>query len=257
MHSASHVLLVFVLSLGLRPAFAAPAEDLASPDPAVAAAAVQALAQTRSPANLDLLLDALSTGLHPQVATAAISAIAAYGEPRTFDALALHCRHRHNDVRRAAVAAVAQSRDKRADDVLLEALEDFAPEVRAEALAAVTRRKIRAAIPALLTLLERNDAGAAEALAAVGDAETARQIAERIGRIPDRALAQALGGLLRRKDFGPNEVRLDVVKTIGKLPGAVALPELELYLAKVPEEHKRPAGREARNLVETRKEKQP
>ncbi len=109
------------------------------------------------------------------------------------------------------------------------ALGDPDPGVRAAAGAALAAHHDARAVAPLLVLLRRGDAVAVAPLAALASAETARQLAELAGQVPDALLAQTLGALLLRRDLGPDTVSTSLVRALGSLPGADALAALKAY----------------------------
>ena len=84
-------------------------------------------------------------------------------------------------------------------------------------------------MPALLRLIEAGDLHASRAFGAMGDAEDARKLAERVGSLPDGPLATALGAMLLRKEFGPDGARVQIVRTIAKLRTPVLRNVLNEY----------------------------
>ena len=114
--------------------------------------------------------------------------------------------------------------------LLIAALSDSSAEVRAVAAEALGERRERSAEPALIKLLLRKDSAAPAALCKIGGADTARALSEMIGNVPDSFITETLGLLLLRADFGPDPLRLEVVKTLGKLPGSQPIDILSDYL---------------------------
>jgi HEAT repeat protein len=114
--------------------------------------------------------------------------------------------------------------------LLIAALSDSSSEVRAVAAEALGERRERSAEPALIKLLLRKDSAAPAALGKIGGADTARALSEMIGNVPDSFITETLGLLLLRSDFGPDPLRLEVVKTLGKLPGGQPIDILSDYL---------------------------
>lgn len=114
--------------------------------------------------------------------------------------------------------------------LLIAALSDSSAEVRAVAAEALGERRERSAEPALIKLLLRKDSAAPAALGKIGGADTARALSEMIGNVPDSFITETLGLLLLRADFGPDPLRLEVVKTLGKLPGSQPIDILSDYL---------------------------
>ena len=131
-------------------------------------------------------------------------------------------------------------------------LSDDDAKVRAAAAAAAASGKVKSAGPALLALMAKNDAPAAKALAALADVELARVIGEQLGTVPDALLAECLGAILVRADFGPDSARLEVVRALGKIAGADATSALADYVSATPEKPPRQSRREAESLVESR-----
>lgn len=224
-------------------AFAALVADLrrsGSPSEEQAAAtAAQKLGGLASPAANEVLLGELSTGLPPKVAMAALDALAAQKtaavEAQLLPVLSLYAHHRNADLRGRAVTAVAAlpvspAASATVVPLLIGALGDASSEVRAVAAQALGGRHEKSAEPALIKLLLRKDPAAPAALGQVGGADTARALSEMIGNVPDRMILETLGELLKRPDFGPEQVRVQVVKTIGKMPGSQTLDILTDYV---------------------------
>jgi len=103
----------------------------------------------------------------------------------------------------------------------------------------------------LLALVKHNDAGAAGPLGALATPDLIPQLAELQGGIDDAVLATALGEYIKRDDVA-DKLRLEVVRTIGKLSGAVATTALVEYIAAVPSKDDRPSRREAQKLLDER-----
>jgi len=233
-------------------ATAASAKALIGADVDAAAKAAVALGKDRSPAGLDALLDALAVGLHPQVAAAALDALAARKSALALDTLVAYREHRNPKVRASAVAALAAIDDKRADKYILAALHDGHVSVRAAAAAAVAARKIRGGVEPLLALLVKGDEATAPALAALADPKLAMDVAEMIGKAPDALVARCLGGMLARPDFKPDTARVEVVRALGRIDSQEALEQLTTYVSSVPKNPPRQSRKEAEQLVETK-----
>jgi len=124
--------------------------------------------------------------------------------------------------------------------------------VRAKAARDLGELNDRRAERPLFKMLRRGDAAAAGPLGTVGGVETAKQLAELIGELPDRVLATALGTIVKRKDFGPDPLRKELVKTLCKIPGADATAALVEYIASVPEKEIRLSKKEAEKCLEAR-----
>lgn len=250
-------------------------------DEQAAAAAAQKLGALASPAANEVLLGELSTGLSPKVAMAALDALAAQkvaaADVQLLPVLSLYARHRNLELRRRAVTAVAALPESPASagtvvPLLVGALGDASSEVRAVAAQALGARHEKSAEPALIKLLLRKDPAAPAALGQVGGPDTARALSEMIGNVPDRMILETLGELLKRPDFGPEQVRVQVVKTIGKMPGSQTLDILTDYVKQTapaaaqaaggkpaakagkdaPKEGPRPSRIEAQKIIEQR-----
>lgn len=232
----------------------------------VAMAAARKLAALQTPAATDALLDALTLGVTPKVAGAVLDALATSARSgETLQVLALYAHHRSPDLRKRAVQALAAliappaaappaaaapgkpplkaakptaaptepaaaSVAPQVVPLLIAALSDSSSEVRAVAAEALGERRERRAEPALIKLLLRKDSAAPAALGKIGGADTARALSEMIGNVPDSFITETLGLLLLRPDFGPDPLRLEVVKTLGKLPGGQPIDILGDYL---------------------------
>jgi HEAT repeat protein len=228
------------------------AKALVGADVDAAAKAAAVLGKDRSQTGLDALLDALALGLHPQVAVAALDALAARKKPAALDTLVAYREHRSPKVRASAVAALAAIDDRRAEKHILAALRDGHVSVRAAGAAAVAQRKLKAGIEPLMLLLARGDEATVPALAALGDPELAKQVAETIGKAPDAVVARCLGGMLARPDFKPEAARVEVVRALGRIEGEEAFEQLTRYVSSVPKNPPRQSRKEAEQLIQRR-----
>lgn len=136
--------------------------------------------------------------------------------------------------------------------LLIAALSDSNADVRQVAAQALGDHREKSAEPYLIKLLLRKDASAPVALGQIGGPDTARALAEMIGNVPDGMILETLGELLKRPDFGPENVRVQVVKTIGKMPGAVTLDILGDYVKETAKDKARPSRAEAQKIIEQR-----
>lgn len=220
--------------------------ELGSQDPAVARAAAVELGRTRK---VEPLLDALALGLAPDVAAAALDALAPLRARAALDVLLGYARHRAPELRARAVVALTALDDKRARAAALAALGDLDPEVRGAAGRALAGRHEKAALPPLLALVKRGDPAAAEPLAALADAGVAREVAELTGRVPDTVLARALGAMLSRSDLGPDALYLSVVRALGAIPGQDSSAALETFTQTG---KTRASAKEARAILDAR-----
>jgi len=230
----------------------AAAAALVGRDLDAAARAAASLGEAVDPAAHEALLDALATGLHPKVAAVALAALAA--RPAAGDAavLRLYAAHRAAEPRAAAVLALGGYDDAGGRADIVAALGDEDAKVRRAAGQAVEKAKIKPAGERLLALLAKGDPAAPAPIAAVADAELARLVAEQLGTAPDALLAQTLGQILKRADFGPEPARVQVVRALAKIPGPEAINALTDYLSATPEKPPRQSRREAEALVAER-----
>jgi HEAT repeat protein len=224
------------------------AKELASEDDDVATAAARRLGELGATGPL---VAALSVGLRPGVAAEALAAVAKPREPRALAVLSLYAGNVNLAVRLAAVKGLGRLSDGKAIDLLLERLGDAQPQVRAAAAEALAARKVARAEKRLFLLVARNDAAAAGPLGTLISPSAIPQLAELHGRIDDAVLATAMGEFCKRPDV-PDRLRVDVVRTVGRLPGAAATAALVEYLASVPEKDARPSKEEAQRLLDQR-----
>jgi HEAT repeat protein len=227
-------------------------KDVRNPDEKAAIDAAAKLGEDTSAKALEAILDELAVGAPPKVQAALLAGLAGRKEPRAVEVLALYTRNRNPELRKKAVVAIAELPDKRAVPVLIAALSDSVYEVRAASARALAARKETSAEDALVKLLAHKDESAVDSLAAIAGPTTARRLGELIGQIPDGMIASTLGALLKRADFGPDPIRVEVVKTIAKVPGVEATSALVDYVAATEKDKTRPSRAEAKKAIETR-----
>jgi hypothetical protein len=136
--------------------------------------------------------------------------------------------------------------------VLLRALGDSDSRVRERAAALLAERRWRAAVPRLLALLERGDSGAAVPVAQLGGASVARALIGSVGALSEDVVARAMGEMLLRADFGPDPIRLEVVRALATLPGVASTATLVEYVAAVPAHEERPSKAAAEQAIARR-----
>lgn len=224
---------------------------LASEDEGKAVAAVRALGDSKAPNAGEPLIEALAVGTTPPVAQEALAQLGKLRDPKAIQVLVLYSGNRTSVTRLAAVKALAALPDPRVVGTLMERLGDSDAEVRAVAATALRDRKETRAVDRLFKLVARNDAGAAAPLGTLAPPTLVPQIAELRGRVDDAVLASVFGEFIKRGDV-PDRLRLDVVRTLGNLPGAAATTALVEYLAEVPEKESRPSRDEAQRLIDRR-----
>jgi len=236
-----------------RPAKATLAPSaLRSANVEAAITAAQQLGKSKSHKAGGELLDALAMGLHPLVASAALDALRSHAKQNAFDVVSFYMNHRSAKVRSSALGVMAMLSDKRAKAQVLGALGDGHRSVRAAAAEVLAAKKEKRAIEPLMILLQKGDKASAPALAALATPDLARALGELIGSAPDGLLARCLGLILIRPDFKPEEARVEVVKTLGKIPGNDSLEQLTNYLGAIPEKPPRDSRIEAERIIEAR-----
>jgi hypothetical protein len=226
----------------------AAAAALQAADTDAALGAAKKLGEANNRSAVAALSGALLAGLAPEVSLAALRALEG-ADGRAHKALATYAGHRRSTHRAASLEVLATTRDRRDGPVIVAALSDRALAVRKAAAAAIAARKIRSGIKPLLALLDRGDAAAAPALAAIGGADVARQVAERIGEAPDPVIAECLGEMLLRSDFGPDAIRVEVIHALAKIPDDVVVEKLTEYVASTPEKPPRKSRAEAERVL--------
>lgn len=222
---------------------------LISSDAAKAKQAASELGGSADPAAHAALLDALATGLLPDVAATAVAAVAARPAPADLVTLRVYASHRVPAVRAAAVRALASYQGTGAE--ILAALHDGETEVRAAGAHAAAATRVPGATEPLLALLDKGDVAAGLALGQLADADLARVVAEHFGTAPDAALTQSLAAMLNRSSFGPEAAREQVVLTLAKLGGADAIAALTAYLDATPASPAKKSRREAEAALKT------
>jgi len=225
--------------------------ELRGEDDDAAVQAAKQLGESGSAAATDALISTLAAGTTPARAQAALDGLAPHGMAKALDVLILYAGHRNAELRVHAVKALGAVADRRVTAVLVERLGDSDPKVRTAAAEALAARHDKQATVRLLALVKRNDAGAAGPLGALATPDLIPQLAELQGGIDDGVLATALGEYIKRDDVA-DKLRLEVVRTIGKLSGAGATTALVEYLAVVPPRDDRPSKREAQKLLDER-----
>ena len=226
--------------------------QLAGANQEQAVKAADQLGQSTDPAAHEALLDALAFGMQPSVAIASIKALAMHPAPPDVNALIRYATHHNPSVRSASYGALALYPDPAAQKAVVRGLHDTLGPVRAAAAAAAAKGRVRIAVEPLLDLLGRGEKPASAALAAMADIDLARKIGDQLGKMPDGILAETLGAILKRSDFGPDQARVDIVRAIGKIQGPEAITALTDYVDATPKNPPRDSRTEAQKMVEAR-----
>ena len=217
-----------------------------------AAEAAHKLGESSDAKSVDAILDALSAGLSPKVAAALLEGLSGKKDARAVAVLLHYARNRNPELRKKAVSVLAELPGDKPVPALLDALSDSVEEVRAAAALGLARRKEQKAEPRLLKLMQHHDEAAARALALMGTPELARRLADLLGSVPDALLCTALGDMLKRADFGPEPVRVEIVKTLAKVPGVESTSALLEYVAATAKDKMRPSRAEAQKIIDQR-----
>ena len=221
-------------------------DDLVGGDMKKSVAAAKKLGRMKPPKALDALMETLLLGAPPKLAKALVKAVGNHGSPRSFELLAHYCRNRNETVRAAALRSLARiakaKQKKRIFEVALRGLQDGASTVRVTAAKVLVQLKKqglseplqRKAEDVLLRLLIRrkDQLTAKVALSHFGGVETARALAVNIKqKITVRIVTTLYAAFLKRSDFGPEPVRVWVVKTLSDLTSPEAIAALMDYVA--------------------------
>ncbi len=228
------------------------AATLSGTDAELAERAADALAETPDPAAHEALLDALAFGLAPAVAVPAMLSLVAHPAPADVAALRRYAGHQDPSVRGAALDALAAYPDPLAHAAIVAGLHDPTGIVRAQAASAAAKGRVREAYDPLFALLDLGEEPAAKALAELADPDLARRIGDHLGKAPDPLLAECLGLVLRRPDFGPDSARVDVVGAIAKISDAAAIDQLTQYVDGAPKAPPRESRKAAQKVLDAR-----
>ena len=226
--------------------------QLASENDQAAEDAAKRLGETRDPKALDVVLDALAVGAQPKVQAMLLGDLAGKKDPRAVQVLEHYAKNRNPELRKKAVAVLAEMPGDKVVPALVEVLSDPVEEVRAQAALSLGKRKERSAEGKLILLLKHKDEAAAKALALMATPELAHKISEMLGQIPDALFCTALGDMLKRPDFGPEPIRVEVVRTLAKVPGMDSTSALVEYVAATEKDKMRPSRVEAQKIVDQR-----
>ena len=246
------------LAKGPKPAkptevFTAELAALNGNEPEAAAKAAETLGANKSPAAHEALLDALALGLPAAVAVPAMTGLGLHPAPSDVVALKRYAGHHTPGVRIVALSTLAMYPDPAAQAVIIAGLHDPIGMVRTAAAGAAGRGRVKGAVEPLLALLAKGEDSSARALAQLADPDLARRLADQLGKVPDPSLALALGAILKRADFGPDEARVEIVRAIAKIQDPSAVTVLTEYLDGTPKTPPRPSRGEAQMVVDARR----
>jgi HEAT repeat protein len=217
-----------------------------------AARAADALGASTDPAAHDALIDALAMGLPAAVTANAFVALAKRPAPLDVKTLARYATHHAPVVRANAIAALATYPGPPAKAAVVAGLHDPIASVRKAAAEAAGKGHVRSAFDALVALLAKGEEPAARALAAMADTELARKVADQFGKVPEASLALTLGLIIKRPDFGPDNVRVEIVRAIAKIQDKSAVAALQDYVDSIPKKEQRPSKQEAQGVIDGR-----
>ncbi len=197
----------------------------------VAVAAAKELGRRSSTASLDSLLQQLLLGHPPQLSRTLLKALAARRDPKSFKTLMFYAKHRSPALRIAALQALTRLKVKKGSKIynaintlLMKSLRDYSPLVRAKAAWHLGKRRVYAAESDLLALFAKGSIPAIQALGFIGGIRTARAFALALEKrkTQKEVVINTIGTMLLRRDFGPEPVRVQLVKILGlvSLPGA-------------------------------------
>lgn len=226
--------------------------ELSGADIERAAKAAEDLGANPHPGAHEALLNALALGLPPAVAAPAMTGLALHPAPPDVAALRRYAGHHTPGVRIAALTALGLYPDPAAHAVIIAGLRDPVGLVRTAAAGAAGKGRVRSAVEPLLLLLAKGEDSSARALAQLADPTLARQLADQLGKVPETTLALALGTILKRTDFGPDEARVEIVRAIAKIQDKAAINALQDYVDSTPKTPVRPSRTEAQMVIEAR-----
>lgn len=235
--------------------------DLTGGDLKKAVAAVRKMGEIKSDRVLDMLMETLLLGAPPELSVELVKAVARQRSRRAFDLIAHYCRNRNEAVRAEAVKAlgrlVSKDNEDRVFSIAMRGLRDGSSAVREAAavmlvdlnkrgLDGESREKAERVLLDLL-LKHRDHGSAAAALGHFGGMETARVLAvnlqeqqravggkfgvQKSGGIPAGVVIEIYSEFLKREDFGPEPVKVWVLKTLSTFTEPEAIAAIMHYVA--------------------------
>jgi HEAT repeat protein len=239
--------------------------QLVAKDVQKAKKAAKQLGRMRSQKALKVLMETLLLGAPPELSRTLIKAIGKHEKPTSFELLAHYTKNRNDTVRAAALQALMKienhKQNKRLFSLALRALGDAASQVRATGAKMLVKLKARGLSEKLLARAEehlikllvvrRDQLTAKIGLSALGGVRTARMLAINVNDgLGERIVTTIFGAFLKRSDFGPEPVRVWVVKTLERLTGPEAIAVLMDYVASAGGKRKSASVALARKIAE-------
>lgn len=193
--------------------------------------AAKELGNRKTQSSLDELLGQLLLGHPPRLAISIVEAVGERKSTSAFKTLVYFTSHRNVGMRIAALKALANintGKDLKMltdiDKIIIHALRDMNAGVRDTAAFLIGKRRIKTAEYDLLKLFASGSKAAVDALGYVGGIITARTFLISLDdkKISKELLIGSLLTMLKRQNFGPEPVRIQIVKVLGalNLPGA-------------------------------------
>ena len=228
---------------------------LAGADAAAAVAAARKLglaAGDQRAAAAAALAAALAVGVEPDVAIAALKSLAKLEQRRALVVIRSYGKHRQGRVRAETLRVLAALDLQGSNKKIVAGLSDRDPDVRTAAAILIAEHDLRQGVDALVALLRRGEELAVPALGQLADKKSAAAVSKLVGAAPDALVSRALGAMLLNPKFGPDDLRLEVVKTLGAVPGNESIEALSSYVASIPAKPPRASRKEAELIVEKR-----
>ncbi|MDA3863819.1 MAG: hypothetical protein PF689_08135 [Deltaproteobacteria bacterium] len=199
--------------------------------------AVKEISRRKDTSLIQPLMQQLLLGHPPVISREMLIALGNIGDTKAFDTLIFYSKHRDEDIRITALDSLIKLKvkpdsklDKKIDKVLLQALRDYSVPVRAKAAWYLGKRKVKRAEESLLKLFKMKSEAAIDALGFIGGIHTAKAFALRLedDKAQKGKIINSIGTLLLRRDFGPEPVRVQLVKILGR----INLPAAQTVLLK-------------------------
>jgi HEAT repeat protein len=189
--------------------------------------AINEMGKRKDKKSMDALLQQLLLGHPPKLNYALIGALHKRKDARAFSTLMFFTKHRSAKIRILALKALCNlnvpkgsQNPKKINAVLLKSLRDFSINVRTQAAWFIGKRKVFQAENDLLKLFKKGSVAAIQALGYIGGIKTAQTLAialeSKMTKKTD--IINTIGILLvKREDFGPEPVRIQLVKILGEI----------------------------------------